>query len=122
MAHVTDFIGNPHNYAFFSGFYMNKPVVESFFDRLWNLLANYKEMLTFHYYTSGQTALMKKYLGLPGIRDIRELEKTVALALVNSHHSLFGIRPTTPALIEVAGLHLHKEEPKLNPVNRSTFF
>lgn len=116
MSFVDDIMGNPTSYAFLSGFYNDNAVVDTFFDRLWNFLINYKNALIFEHYTAEQTDMMKKYLGLPNIPDVRELEKTVSLAIVNSHYSYYGIRPVTPAVIEVGGLHVEADKSKLSPV------
>ena len=115
MSFVDDIMGNPTSYAFLSGFYNDNAVVDTFFDRLWNFLINYKNALIFEHYTAEQTDMMKKYLGLPNIPDVRELEKTVSLAIVNSHYSYYGIRPVTPAVIEVGGLHVEADKSKLSP-------
>lgn len=116
MSFIDDIMGNPTSYAFFSGFYNDNAVMNTFFDRLWNFLINYKNTFIFHHYTAEQTDMMKKYLGLPNIPDVRELEKTVSLAIVNSHYSYYGIRPVTPAVIEVGGLHVEADKSKLSPV------
>ncbi|XP_071872819.1 UDP-glucosyltransferase 2-like [Bombus fervidus] len=115
MAFVDDFMGNPTSYAFLSGFNNDNAVVNTFFDRLWNFFINYKHTWIFQHYTAEQTNMMKQYLGLPNIPDIRELEKTVSLAIVNSHYSYYGIRPVTPAVIEVGGLHIEADKSKLSP-------
>lgn len=109
-------MGSPFNYGFFSGHYNDYPVVDTFLDRLWNFIVNYKEEQKFYYYTSDQTDLMRKYLDLPNLPDIRELERNVSLAIVNSHHSYHGIRAVTPAIVEVGGIHIVESDQKVNPV------
>ncbi|CAG4985717.1 unnamed protein product [Parnassius apollo] len=45
------------------------------------------------------------------IPDLRILAKNCSLALVNTFHTLNGIRPMVPALVEVGGMHLdHSRE------------
>ncbi|XP_017795599.1 PREDICTED: UDP-glucuronosyltransferase 2C1-like [Habropoda laboriosa] len=119
IPYVDDFMGNPLSYSFFPGFFNEKPVVDTFYDRLQNFLLNYPEILKFHYYTSDQTDMMKKYLGLPHIPNVRELEKNVSLALVNSHHNFYGIRPLVNTVVDVGGLHVEKDQPKLSPELKS---
>lgn len=116
MPYVDSFMGSPLNYGFFSGHYNDNPVVDTFLDRLWNFIVNYKEEQKFYYYTSDQTDMMRKYLGLPNIPDIRELERNVSLAIVNSHHTYHGIRAVTPAIVEVGGIHIVESDQKVNPV------
>lgn len=115
MPYIDNFMGSPFNYGFFSGHYNDYPVVDTFLDRLWNFIVNYKEEQKFYYYTSDQTDLMRKYLDLPNLPDIRELERNVSLAIVNSHHSYHGIRAVTPAIVEVGGIHIVESDQKVNP-------
>ncbi|CAK9828264.1 UDP-glycosyltransferase UGT5 [Anthophora retusa] len=112
--YIDDFMGNPFNFAFFPGACTHSAVLNTFADRLWNFLTNYKEMVMFYHYTSDQTEIMRKYLGTH-LPDIRELERNVCLALVNSHYSFHGIRSFTPAVVEVGGLHIENDESKLTP-------
>lgn len=109
-------MGNPGSYAFFSGAHNENAVISTIWDRLWNLLTDFKELQRFRYYTSDQTEIMRRYLrrDLP---DVRELESRVSLALINGHHSFHGIRPITPAMVEVAGLHVEFDESELTPVS-----
>lgn len=110
-------MGNPLSDAFFSGFFNEEPTIDTFFDRLWNVYLNYKQIMIFEQYTAVQTDMMRKHLGLPHLPDIRELERQVAMALVNTHYSYHGVRPITPAVIHVGGLHVVEENaPKLSPV------
>ncbi|KZC13028.1 UDP-glucuronosyltransferase 1-6 [Dufourea novaeangliae] len=109
---IHDFMGNNHNYAFFSGAYNEGATLVTFPDRLWNFLSNFMEMQLFYYYTSDQTKVMRKYLG-QDVPDVRELERTVALALVNGHHSVNGVRPITPAIVDVGGLHVEFDHSEL---------
>ncbi|CAL7940607.1 unnamed protein product [Xylocopa violacea] len=111
MPYVDYFMANPWSDSFFPAFTVNKAVVETFVDRLYNFVANCVALISFQYYTSDQTEMMRKYLGLPNIGDIREVERSkTALALVNSHFSFYGARPVTPAIVEVGGLHIYGEE------------
>lgn len=52
-------------------------------------------------------------MDLPHIKDFYS---DVALYLVNSHHSLHGIKPMTPGIVEIAGLHIKDEDDPLSPV------
>ncbi|CAD1470738.1 unnamed protein product [Heterotrigona itama] len=113
--YVDNFMGNPFNVAFFPGTSLENVVLNTFFDRVSNLVINYKDSLVFQYYTSDQTDIMRKYLGWD-LPDVRQLERNVTLALVNSHYSFHGIRSFAPAVIEVAGLHIQDEEIPLPPI------
>ncbi|KAK9306718.1 hypothetical protein QLX08_002635 [Tetragonisca angustula] len=113
-SYIDSFMGNPFNFAFFPGASLENVVLNTFFDRVWNLVLNYKDALTFYHYTSDQTDMMRKYLGWD-LPDVRQLERNVTLALVNSHYSFHGIRSFAPAVIEVGGLHVQDEEIPLPP-------
>ena len=58
---------------------------------------------------------MRKYLN-PNIPDIRTVEKSVALTLVNSDHVMFGVKPLTPGLVQIAGIHIEENKSSLSPV------
>lgn len=115
-SYIDNFMGNPFNFAFFPGAAYDDVVLNTFFDRVWNLVENCKDSLTFYRYTSDQTNIMRKYLG-QDLPDVRQLERNVTLALVNSHYSFHGIRSVAPALIEVGGLHIQNGEIPLPPVS-----
>ena len=115
---VNDFMGSPMNYAFFSGAHTQNAVVTTFFDRLWNFVTNFKVTQLFYYYTSRQTEGMRKYLG-QDLPHVRELEKQVSLALMYGHHSLHGIRPVTPSILEIGGLHVEADKSELTPELKS---
>ncbi|OAD58667.1 UDP-glucuronosyltransferase 1-6 [Eufriesea mexicana] len=112
---INTFMGNTQNDAFFSGFFNENPSIETFFDRLWNAYTNYHAVIVFQHYSAVQTDIMRKAMALPHMPDVRALERQVALALVNTHYSYYGVKPITPAMIEVGGLHVVEEAPKLSP-------
>jgi len=53
---------------------------------------------------------VKEHFGM-NLLHIKDLYNDIALYLVNSHHSLNGIRPMTTNVIEVGGLHLRDDKP-----------
>lgn len=109
-------IGNPLSTAFFPNFLFPKAKVETFSDRLQNTLtSNYLIYKFFSYTDEPQTELMRKILS-PNMPTVREIERTVALSVVNTHFTLQGIRPLTPAFIEVAGLHIEEDDSSMSKV------
>lgn len=52
---------------------------------------------------------MRKYLAAD-LQNVKQLERNMSLALVNSHYSFHGIRSLTPAVIEVEALHIQGDE------------
>ncbi|XP_033212469.1 UDP-glucuronosyltransferase 2B1-like [Belonocnema kinseyi] len=102
-------IGNPLSTAFYPNILRIKKV-QTFWDRLQNTVQAHNTIQRFFTFSEeSQTEAMRKFLS-PDMPNIREVEKTVALSLVNTHHTLQGARPTTPAFIEVAGLHIEEDK------------
>ncbi|XP_046962642.1 UDP-glucosyltransferase 2-like [Vanessa cardui] len=83
----------------------------SLMDRLENTLLNI--LLKEWYYNEIQTKekyILEKKFGK--IQDLRELGKNTSLILTNSYHTLNGVKPLLPGMVEVGGLHLSsKKEP-----------
>ncbi|XP_043268668.1 UDP-glucosyltransferase 2-like [Venturia canescens] len=105
-------IGNPANLAFVPNNLINYVAPMTFWQRLCNTVHSFSSEFIFHYYSTPQTALMKKYFG-KNTPDIRSIERSVALLLVNSHPSLNDPRPVTPGLVEVGGLHVQDDDTEL---------
>ncbi|XP_023245856.1 UDP-glucuronosyltransferase 2B19-like [Copidosoma floridanum] len=112
---ITNFIGNNDNPSFVPGpdLFVFKDL--NFWQRLQNIYYYYADNYRFNSITEKvQTDLMRKYLS-PDIPSVREIEKSVALLLVNSHPVIFGVKPVTPGLVQVGGLHIEeKDESKLS--------
>lgn len=101
-------LGNPvnpaivpeHNDGLIS--YMN------FWQRLKNTVFTWWNGFKVRRTTEVQNEIVKKYFG-PEMPGIRELERDVSLFLVNSHYTLNGARPFTPAVVEVGGVHVRSD-------------
>lgn len=76
-----------------------------------------------NYYTNKQLKFVKEHFDIDS-PYITDLFNDVALYLVNSHHSLNGIRPMTTNVIEVGGLHLRDDDKPPSPVciNENHFY
>lgn len=61
--------------------------------------------------------MLREYLGNDDMPYLGDLARTTSIMLVNTHYSLNGVRPNTPAVIEVGGLHI-REPKKLDSVSR----
>ena len=97
---------------------MMKAEVKTFWDRLQNTVQTHIALQRFFSGTEQpHTEAMRKFLS-PDMPNIREIEQNVALSLVNSHRTLQGIRPTTPNLIEVAGLHIDEDHSNFTTVRK----
>lgn len=53
--------------------------------------------------------------------SVDELVANTSLLFVNTHYSLSGSKPQSPALIEVGGIHIQEPKP-LKPVSMVLFF
>ncbi|OXU17534.1 hypothetical protein TSAR_014640 [Trichomalopsis sarcophagae] len=111
---VSHFAGNNDNLAFVPNIYHIGSGSMSFWERLKNVAIYFASLRKFHTLTEEiQTQSMRKYLR-PDIPNVREVEKNVALTLVNSHPVLYGVKPITPALVQIAGLHIESNEEVLS--------
>lgn len=45
------------------------------------------------------------------IPSVKELKQQTSLMFVNSHYSLSGVKPLSPAVIEVGGIHIKEPKP-----------
>ena len=58
-----------------------------------------------------EKAIIEKRFGRR-IPDLQEFAKNMSLSLVNTFHSMNGVRPLLPGLVEVGGMHLdHSRKP-----------
>ncbi|XP_051166045.1 UDP-glucosyltransferase 2-like isoform X2 [Leptopilina boulardi] len=111
---ISPGVGNPDSTAFAPNVLMDSAEISTFWERLKNTLVTQFSRNQFYRYTySVQTNVMRKYLSSE-IPDIREIERTVALTFVNSFYTLFGIRIRTPALVDIAGVHIEENDEKLS--------
>lgn len=55
------------------------------------------------------------------IPSVSDLKKETSLMFVNSHYSLSGVRPLSPAVIEVGGIHIKEPKP-IREVIANSFF
>ena len=88
----------------------------NFWQRLKNTIMYHNKVREFHWKTEkAQTEAMRKYIS-PDLPSIREVEKSVALTLVNSHPIISGIKPLLPNLVQVAGIHIKEKVSSLPSV------
>ncbi|KAK2584309.1 hypothetical protein KPH14_006702 [Odynerus spinipes] len=111
---ANSIIGNPENLAFLPNNVLNFVGRMNFWQRTYNLLHTTFNKIYFKYLTQYQDEQLKKYVG-PNLPSVRELESKIAMILTNSDLTLNGIRPMTPALIEVGGLHVQEDDSKISP-------
>lgn len=101
-------LGQPESPAFFPAFFTHYNHPMTFIERVLNTVQIHKNHYRYRRYTDDvQNAQMRKYID-PDIPPLRELEKDVVVGLVNSWHAFHGVRPLTPAIVEIAGLHVNE--------------
>ncbi|XP_043467685.1 UDP-glycosyltransferase UGT5-like [Leptopilina heterotoma] len=110
----NDAAGNPHSLAFVPGGMTGFSTKMTFSERLQNTI--FSKMMTndFNRQVESQKLFVDKYIG-SGYPSIYDLTREMSLILVNSHYSLNGIRPFTPGVIEIGGVHVQDNEEKLLP-------
>ncbi|XP_013183121.2 UDP-glucosyltransferase 2 [Amyelois transitella] len=84
----------------------------TFLERLENTVLNvYYKLWYRHFIQVKEQELIEKHFGRK-IPDLESLSKNISLMLVNVFHSLNGVKPLLPGVVEVGGMHLdHSEKP-----------
>lgn len=95
----------------------NDSFIVNFSKRLINTVSTIHAKLMFNHYSQEQNNYVRKYFNDENFPNINQLEKSVALVLVNSHYSLTGVKPLTTSIVEVGGIHIQEDEEKLPDVN-----
>lgn len=107
-------IGNPIAPGLAVSLFMENAEISTFWDRLRNTFLTQFARLKFYQLTEKyQTEAMRKHLAQE-IPNIREIERNVSLIFVNTYQSLFGIRPSTPALIPIAGIQVEQNDEQIS--------
>lgn len=116
---LNEALANPFNTAvnpaYGTDFYTPMNFWQRFYNTIWSSFTIY----TFNSYFEEQNRYVERFFGTgyPGIADLR---RDLDLMIVNSHHSLDGIKAYPPAVIPVAGMHIFTEDTytKLSPVSQ----
>lgn len=54
---------------------------------------------------------MRELIDDPQMPSIWELIDNTSMVFINTHHALHGVRPVSPAVLELAGIHMRKLKP-----------
>ena len=100
-----DPLGTPINLATDPSIFSPYVAPMTFFERLENFYTYHSVNRAFSKYSKDQEELVEKYFG-PGFPSTTDMVKEVSLVLVNHDVSLSGIRPFSPIVIPVGGLHV----------------
>jgi len=111
---LNEVSGNPANPAYIPSMFSPYDQNMNFKERLTNLFISKYLSWQMHYYTNSQLTFVKKHFGID-VPHIKDLYNDLSLYLVNSHHSLNGMRPTTTNVIEIGGMHLRDDDDPLSP-------
>lgn len=68
-------------------------------------------LTNFSWIVDDYTDKMLKQIFGDKIPSVSELKKETSLMFVNSHYSLSGSRPLSPAVIEIGGIHIKEPKP-----------
>lgn len=106
-------VDNPSYVPIVSGFFGS---TMTFIQRLENTFLNFYYKLWFRYAIQlKEEAIIETHLGKQ-IPDLQELANNITLIMVNVFHSLNGVRPLLPGIVEVGGMHLnHSRKPEHVP-------
>ncbi|KAL7302507.1 hypothetical protein TKK_0005149 [Trichogramma kaykai] len=105
--------GSPHYPAIMSSAYAGFSAPMSFGERLKNFLITNYMHYGFYWLVKNQDKYVKQYFG-DDYPSTGELLKDVDLMLINYNQMLHGVRPYTPAIVPVGGLHIDTSERKLS--------
>ncbi|KAH8346663.1 hypothetical protein KR084_007604, partial [Drosophila pseudotakahashii] len=87
--------------------------VRNIWDRIYNWLYTTEEWLLVHFVFLPKMRLVHNHFFGHLERSFNEIRHDFSLILLNQHFSLFRARSNVPGLVEVAGFHIPKEDPKL---------
>lgn len=110
---INYYVGNPLNPSFVPSLFSGSGQTMTFWERLKNTLLTTLITFQIDYYTSYQQEHVKASFGID--TPITDFYQDMSLVLVNSHHSLHGIRPMTHGVVEVGGVHVPENGDPLRP-------
>ncbi|XP_014479890.1 PREDICTED: UDP-glucuronosyltransferase 2B30-like [Dinoponera quadriceps] len=111
---LNELSGNSFNPSYVPSLFSSFGQHMNFKERMLNFLTSHLISAQILYHTEFQAEYLKKYFDMQDTA-IMDLYSDISLYLVNSHYSLSGIRPLTPAIVEVGGLHVKSDNVSLAP-------
>ncbi|XP_051166485.1 UDP-glucosyltransferase 2-like isoform X2 [Leptopilina boulardi] len=96
---INEPLGNPTNLAFVPCLFSSLPSKMNFWQRLMNVVLFNLVKYQFNYYADKQKRYIDESFGV-GYPSIYELSTEFDLVFINSHYSLNGVKPMTPAIVE----------------------
>lgn len=107
---ATDLVGSPTTSSIIPHMYTDYTEEMSFNERYINLVTGICDYYLKRYsFVYNADIIQKRWLPYnPNLLDIQQ--PRVSMVLANSHHTIAGLRPLQPNLIEVGGLHIDFNE------------
>ncbi|XP_043268667.1 UDP-glycosyltransferase UGT5-like [Venturia canescens] len=105
---LNGIIANPPNLAFMPNNFLDYSPPMNFWQRLWNTVYTGINIVQYRWLTRDQDIVIREIFG-NDVPSLQEFERDIALVLINTHISLNGARPITPALVEIGGLHIEDD-------------
>ncbi|XP_015121995.1 UDP-glucuronosyltransferase [Diachasma alloeum] len=111
---LFDPFANPLNPSYMPSLFSSFTQRMTFWERLTNTFIMNVIGLQINYYLREQVEHVEKYFNRR-ISSLNALYDDVSLLLVNEHFSINEIKPATPDVIDVGGLHVHDSDQRLTP-------
>lgn len=115
---MSRFVEQPLNLALYpSGSFRSVNPKMTFWDRLYNVWMTHRELYEVSQVIDDeQDRQLRKYFG-SSVPHFSVLEKTgTSLLLSSSHYSFSGVKPKSPAVIEIGGIHIKNDTATLDEV------
>ncbi|KAK7870747.1 hypothetical protein R5R35_009897 [Gryllus longicercus] len=106
MPWATPRFGLPDNPSYIANHFSSFSDVMNFWERLWNSVHYVVSQVAFSLLADGQNyQIAKKYFG-DDLPPLSEIAKNTSAFFINTHFTLNQVRPYTPNVIEVGGIHI----------------
>jgi len=116
---MHDYVGECDHPAVTKAFFLRYDDLSTIQARLANTFYNVVSKLIYYWeVTRPSEAIVREVLG-EDVPSLATLRYNVSLVMMNSHPSIFGVRPTVPRALHVAGIHLQPADPKTVPQVRT---
>lgn len=109
MPWASSRFGDPFEASYVPSVFQGLPRPLNFVGRLINTLTLLVTTTTYDtWYHSLDQTLVQEAFG-PGMPDLKEVSGKSAALLLNTHHSIHGLTPHLPNVVEIGGIHIPKK-------------
>ena len=113
---VNSYIGNPVNPALDGTIFSENVAPMTFIERFKSLIMTVYITWSGYHHMPIQNKYLEKYFG-PNCLDVLELQKDLALVLLNYNSDMSGLRIFTPSVVPIAGVHIQEDNETLPNVS-----